>query len=175
MSAEETPIIGRVDTYIDPEQLKQDMHIDKNDLQTAMLKHAGLYTHYAIAAAKAVAQHDRWKSRVEVIRSILDTRYRKSLAEQSDSKVTEGMVAAAVNNDKSMRAAQNMLLEAKQVKELCENAVLAFIHRKDMLLQLARDAAAERAGDLRILGGAMGGSARERLLALIDEKGKASS
>lgn len=155
--------------YVDAEQLKADVEIDQRNLTGAMTSHASLYTHYAIQAVRAQRQYDRWKAAIEVLEGQLDAQARQAAAEEG-KKTTENGIKSAIINDARWKAAQNRLIDAKQMKELCDAALLCFVHRKDMLLQLARDAAAERAGELRVSAlTASTESSRERLLGLMQQ------
>lgn len=171
MSTEETAGLTQ---YIDPEQLKADVEIVAGGLSEAMLKHASLYTHYAIQAVRAQRQYDRWKTALDVLESQLDAQIRQDAASEG-KKTTENGIKSAVTNDTRWKACQTRLIEAKQMKELCDAALMCFVHRKDMLLQLARDAASERAGELRVSAIAAGTEAsRERLLSAMQESKKAA-
>lgn len=155
--------------YIEPEQLQADVEINPTNLTEAMTKHASLYTHYAIQAVRAQRQFDRWKTALEVLESQLDAQIRQAAADDG-KKTTENGIKSAVTNDPRWKACQTRLIEAKQMRELCDAALMCFVHRKDMLLQLARDAAAERAGDLRVSALTAGTEAsRERLMKAVQE------
>lgn len=146
--------------YIDVDQLKRDLAIELTDLNTAMQRHASLYVHYASIAVRARSQADRWKSALEVLESQLDSQYRSALKEENP-KTTETQIRSAVVNDTRWKAASARLIDAQMQFRLAESAERSFEHRKDMLLQIARNQAKEMDGPLRVVTNL---DARQRLL-----------
>ena len=151
-------------TYVDPEQVKEDLHFDLTDLDGAMQKHASMFIHYAQIAVRARSQYDRWKSALEVLESQLDNHYRTTLKEENP-KTTEPQIRSAVVNDPRWKVASARVIEAKTQHNLAESVERAFEHRKDMLLQIARNVAKENEGRLRVAHNAAAASGRERFLA----------
>lgn len=150
--------------YIDPEQVKKDLHFDLTDLSGAMQRHASLFIHYAQQAVRARSQYDRWKSALEVLESQLDNHYRTTLKEENP-KTTEPQIRSAVVSDARWKAASARVIDAKTQHNMAESVERAFEHRKDMLLQIARNAARESEGPLRAANNAAAQSGRDRFLA----------
>lgn len=150
-----------LNTFVDPDKLKEDVQINITDITSGMVNQAGLYVHYASMTVRAKRQYERWKVAVEVCEAQLDALYRKSLVTQEDDgkgkgvmktvKPTEPQVRAAICNDSRWKAASTALINAQEIYRLAEVAERAFDHRKDMLLQIARDAAREQGGNLRVV------------------------
>ena len=149
-----------MNSYVDPDKLREDVQIDITDITGGMVAQTGLYVHYASMTVRAKRQYERWKVAVEICEAQLDSLYRKSLVTQEDDgkgkgtmktvKPTEPQVKAAINNDSRWKAASNAMINAQEIYRLAEVAERAFDHRKDMLLQIARDAAREQGGQLRV-------------------------
>ena len=135
--------------YVDSDELKKDIAIDQTSLDSNMQQHASLYVHYATQAVRARRQWERWKAAFEILESQLDGKHRESLKE-SGAKVTEAQIRAAMVQDPQWKKCSAMVIEAQQIFRLAEIGERSFEQRKDMLLQLARDAAREREGQLRV-------------------------
>lgn len=136
--------------FADPDQLKVDISIDLTNLTGAMQTHASTYVHYAQQAVRARRQFERYKTAVEIQEALLDSKWRTTLKEENP-KTTEGQIRAAVVTDPTYRAANSKLIDAQMEFRMAEIAERAFDNRKDMLLQIARDAARESAGPLRVV------------------------
>ncbi|MGV2866422.1 hypothetical protein [Achromobacter sp. AGC39] len=135
--------------YVDADTLKRDVRITLSDLDDAMVKHAGLFVHYAEQAVKARAQHDRMKNHQSVLQAKLDAEHRERLADEG-KKFTEAVVTAAVAADARMAKINQLVGDAHAIWKLAEVAANAFDQRKDMILELARDRRKEREGQLRV-------------------------
>jgi hypothetical protein len=154
--------------YIDADQLKRDMDYNLADISEAMRTHPGIFFHYASQSVKARAQSDRAKSLFEVTESVLDRRYRTLLKEENP-KTTEPMIRSSVVTDPEWKAAHNRMNMAATIYRLCETAERSFEHRKDMMLQIARNMAKEQDGSLRVV---KNQDSRQRLLDVMKGAGK---
>lgn len=139
-----------VSEFVNMEEMLVDVKIDITDLSGAMQQHASLYVMYASKAVRARRQYERFKAVLEVLEAQLDGQYRTTLKEEN-AKTTEGQIRAAVLTDTRWRAASGKVIDAQQLYRLADVAVNGFDQRKDMLLQIARDAAREQAGPLRVV------------------------
>lgn len=135
--------------YVDTDQLARDVAIDTTNLSDALRTHASNYVHYAVQAARARRQFERWKSALEVLEARLDGEYRVSLAADG-KKPTEAAIKAAIAQDTRWIGASSRVIDAQQIFKFAEIAERAFDQRRDMLLQVARDAAREQEGQLRM-------------------------
>ncbi len=168
--------------YVNPEQLREDVKIDITDITGCMVNQAGLYVHYASMTVRAKGQYERWKKAVDVLEARLSSEYRTSLVTEEDDgkgkgniktlRPTEPQILAAIHGDVRWRNANTAVINAQELYRLTEVAERAFDHRKDMLLQIARDAARESAGPLRV---AVNQTNQERGQALMKTLGKSSS
>lgn len=134
-----------VSQFINADQLRHDLHITKHDLSAALSTQAGLYFHYAEQSVRSRQQLDRFKARLELVRSSLNTAYRKKITEdlraagEAKPKVTVDQIEAAVQLDANYVNMQKAVIEAEAVFRLSEAAVFSFVQRKDMLVQLSRN------------------------------------
>lgn len=138
--------------FVNPEQLAKDVSIDGANLSENMKSHTALYVMYATKAVRAKRQYERYKTAFEVLEAQLDSQHRTALKEEN-AKTTEGQVRAAVVTDPRWSAASGRVIDARMVYQLADIAVDGFEQRKDMLLQIARDAGREQAGALRVVSG----------------------
>lgn len=136
--------------FVNPDQLAKDIAIDLADLTGGMQKHASLYVHYATQAVRAKRQYERNKTAMELLEAKLDAEYRTVLKEENP-KTTEGQIRAAVVMDKRWRAMSGRVIDSQQHYRIAEIGERSFDHRRDMLLQIARDAGREGAGQLRVV------------------------
>jgi hypothetical protein len=150
--------------FVNPDQLKKDIAIDITNLTGDMQEHASRYVEYAMKAVRARRQYERYKLVLEVKEAQLDSRYRTVLKEENP-KTTEGQIRAAVVTDAEYRAASARVIDSQQQFRLAEISERAFDQRKDMLLQIARDAAREGAGQLRVVANATN---KERLAEVME-------
>ena len=152
--------------FIDSDQVKKDIAINPNDLDTALLEHASIYIHYAEQTVKARRQYDRLKNAFEILEARLDGEYRESLGGGA-KKPTEASIRNALVADKRWSGAQAKVIEAGSIYRYCEVVENAMSQRRDMILELARNQRKEREGELRVLENK---DIRERVLASIAEK-----
>jgi hypothetical protein len=157
--------------YVDSNQLKIDLEISLTDLTGAMQKQSAMLVHYGTMAVRARHQFDRYKAAIEILEAVLDSRHRTILKEENP-KTTETQIRAAVLTDPAYKAGQVRLINAQQQYKLADVAVSGFESRKDMLLQIARDAARESAGPLRVVANQ---TSRERLLDAMEKNAAAAS
>jgi hypothetical protein len=160
--------------FVEPDQLKLDVQINLADITGGMVEQAGLYVHYASMTVRAKRQYERWKRAVEVLEAGLGSQYRKSLVVEEDDgkgkggikmvKPTEPQIKEAIHCDPRWKAASTKEIDAQEVYRLAEVAERAFDHRKDMLLQIARDAAREQQGPLRVAANQANSDRRDSLV-----------
>ena len=162
-------------TYIDDDQVKKDVAIDSANLTAEMQNHASLYVHYATQAVRARRQVDRYKAAFEVLEAQLEAQYRETLRSEYEATIasdpknkakapTEAQIRAAVVSDPKWKAMSGRVIEAQHIHKLCEVAERAFEHRRELLLQIARDAARQEAGPLRVMANQNAADARDALL-----------
>jgi hypothetical protein len=158
-------------TYIDPEQMKLDINIDIADLNTGMQRQASKYAYYATQTVYAKSQYERFKAALEILEAKLDGLHRQALKEENP-KTTESQIKAAVLTDTRYKNMAKQVIRAQEIYRLCEVAERAFDHRRDMILQMARDASKEREGALRV---AANTTNRDRIMDAMARNAEAAS
>ena len=167
--------------FIEPDRLKQDVSIDITNITQGMVEQAGLYVHYASQTVKAKRQYERMKRALEILEARLGNEYRKSLVTTEDDgkgkpktiRPTEPQIAAAISDDPRHRKMASRVIDAQEIYRLAEVAERSFEHRKDMLLQIARDAAREQGGPLRVVANQANSERRAELLKGLGKVAKA--
>lgn len=151
MTTEHQPSTGpELVQYVDPDQIKSDLTIDLADLTTAMQRHPGLLAHYGIQSVRARRQYERQKAALEILEAQLDAKYRGELKE-ANPKTTEPQIRSAIVNDRLFKAMSARVIQAQEIFRMAEVAEKAFYDRREMLLQIARDAARQAEGPLRVV------------------------
>lgn len=132
------------------DDIKRDVSINIADLDTAMVEHPSMFVHYAMKTVAARRAYDGLKNTSEIRQAQLFAKHRTALLADG-AKATEAMIDAAVKTDPIYIKAQTELIDAQAKWRMCEVAESAFIQRKDLILELARDRRKEREGELRVL------------------------
>lgn len=146
------------------ENYKQDIaySISGEGLDTALEKQPGLSIHYGVVSASARFILDQAKHQLEIVEALLYKEHRKRLIEEEGNpKVTEAQIKAEVTIDARHRAAVVRVADATLLYKTAESVMNGFDQRKDTLMQVARNAAKEANGALRVIAS---NEARERLL-----------
>ncbi len=123
--------------------LMDEIKIDKDDLQAAFLDQAGKYSWYAVISADARARLEMAKHELEVKRAEVAHAFRVQ-SEAMKKKTTEKGVEEHVVLDQEVRAIMEAMLNARKELELVSAAEKAFVHRRDMLIQLGAMERVER-------------------------------
>lgn len=144
------------------ENYKQDIaySISGEGLNTALEQQPGLSIHYGMVSASARFILDQAKHQLEIVEALLYKEHRKVLIE-GNPKVTEAQIKAEVTIDGRHRAAVARVADATLLHKTAESVMNGFDQRKDTLMQVARNAAKEQSGALRVMASS---EARERLL-----------
>lgn len=135
--------------FVDPAQLKQDLAFSNNDLTSAMMQQASLFSHYGVLAAQASRQVDVVKLLLENTEAAVYKMLRDQAAVAGD-KVTEAQLEKSVSRHDRVIAMKKSLNEAKRVEGITKTAVEAFRHRRDMLVQMGLISREEMKGELSI-------------------------
>lgn len=134
----------------DLDDIKKDVSINLADLDNAMIEHPSLFVHYAMKTVVARKGYDSLKNVCEIRTAQLSAKHRTAFVADG-VKPTEALIDAAVKTDPVYVKAVTELVEAQAKWRMCEVAESAFIQRKDLILELARDRRKEREGQLRVL------------------------
>lgn len=154
------PIGYKIHDLIDAEQLKKDLAFSDNDLSSAMMQQASLFSHYGILLAQATRQVDVVKLLLENTEAAVYKALRDKAAADGE-RVTEAQLEKAVTRHERVVAMKKALNEAKRIESICKTAVEAFRHRRDMLVQMGLISREEMKGELSIKARSIAEEARE--------------
>lgn len=140
---------GALRTFIDADQLQEDLAFTTTNISLAMTRQAALFAHYSRLAADATYQSDRSKQQVELLEATLNQRFRDGLI-AAGTKFTEKSIDSMVIQDSSYQEAQERAHEARAIAKMVDTAADSFRHRKDMLIQVGADLRMEKQGELRM-------------------------
>ena len=145
---------------IDPNQLRIDTNIDMADLTGEMARQPSLYAYYASNSVRAKVQNERLKRAQEILEAQLNALYRQTITDEK-GKATEPEISACVRNDPKWKVISSRIIEAQAIYDLSKVAGRSLDQKRDVLLQMARDASKESAGPIRA---AANKANKERLL-----------
>lgn len=146
--------------FIDSAELKRDLAFSTNDLTSAMMQQASLFSHYGIEASQASRQVDVVKLLLENTEAAVYKLLRDQAATNGE-KVTEAQLEKMVTRHPRVIAMKKSLNEAKRVESAAKIAVEAFRHRRDMLVQMGLISREEMKGELSIRAKTAAEEARE--------------
>lgn len=135
--------------YIDAAELKRDLTFSNNDLTSAMMQQASMFSHYGVLASKASRQVDVVKLVLENTEAAVYKMLRDKAAADGE-KVTESLLEKTIARHPRVIAMKKSLNEAKRIESTAKIAVEAFRHRRDMLVQLGLISREEMKGELSI-------------------------
>lgn len=153
------PTVYQVKDFIDANQLRRDQAINSNDLSTAMMEQAAMFSHYGVLAAEASKQVDVVKMLLEnteaAVYQLERAAANQAAAEAAATKapvekVTEAMLEKKVARHPRVIAMKKALNDAKRIEATGKIAVESFRHRRDMLVQLGLISREEMKGELKI-------------------------
>jgi hypothetical protein len=146
--------------FVDPVQLKEDLTFSNNDLTSAMMQQASMFSHYGVLAAQASRQVDVVKLLLENTEAAVYKLLRDHAAANAE-KVTEVQLEKMVSRHDRVISMKKSLNEAKRVENITKTAVEAFRHRRDMLVQMGLISREEMKGELSIRAKSAAEMARE--------------
>lgn len=155
------------DSYV--AQLKEDVRVDALNLDDALMNHASMFVHYATQTVSARRKYERTKVALEILEAQLDARKREEAASDG-KKTTEALIRNLIVSDPQYAAMTSRLIEAQAQWRLCEVAESAFVQRKDLILEVARDRRKEKEGQLRVLEETQ---SRDKVVEMLKNKAKA--
>lgn len=135
--------------FIDPAELKRDVAFSANDLTSAMMQQASMFSHYGMMSSNAARQVDTVKLLLENTEAAVYKMLRDQAAVNGE-KVTEAQLEKLVTRHPRVIAMKKSLNEAKRVESNTKIAVEAFRHRRDMLVQMGLISREEMKGELSI-------------------------
>lgn len=138
-----------VKDFIDAFQLKKDMSFSPNDIDTAMMEQASMFTHYGVLHADAMRQVDTVKLLLENTEAAVYKVIRDKFVTDGD-KFTETLLEKMVSRHSRVIQMKKALNQAKRVESVGKIAVEGFRHRRDMLIQQGVKMREEMKGELRV-------------------------
>ena len=117
-------------------QLEKLLAIDKDDLDTELVRQPQLFYEVSELMVEAVANRDRLKDALGVTEAQVAAAVRDRLSRQ-EVKVTEGLVREEIALDAKTLKAQHEFQEAKHAADQAQQLREAFIQRSFMLRDLA--------------------------------------
>jgi hypothetical protein len=114
-------------------EYNDDLKIDFAELDINWRDHSANYMKWAEHWVNAVAQRDRKKEALDVLKAELDKHYRIELEKQIGKKPTEATVSAAIISNTTYQVAQQDIIKANEEVNLLAAAKVAFEHRKKAL------------------------------------------
>lgn len=137
-----------------------ELAIDEQDIKTCYVDQAGKFAWYAVVHAAAMKRVDTLKMRVSVLRAEIDVakakandRLKKEMTEAHDKKKapSQSAIDAVVDSAKevveartAVAKAQQSLVDARYEQEVVKATKDAFVHRRDMLIQMGADVRQEQ-------------------------------
>lgn len=137
--------------FIDSEEVRNDIRISSVDLDEMMMRHPSLAYHYANKTISAKAQSDYFQDRMELLEAALYGEYKTTLS-VGGSRATETAIKNAIILDTRYQTMQKKVREAQSELAACKAAENAFDHRRELILEIARDRRKEREGAMRVMG-----------------------
>lgn len=139
-----------IETFIDPEQLAQDVSLNEGGLDDALRNQASLYSHYADIYRKAQHQYDTAKNAVEIGSAKLNIKIREALQKEGE-KITESLIDSRIKASNGYAELIRRKNEAAQILALCKSALEALTQKRDMLIQISSNMRHEMKGEIRVM------------------------
>ena len=127
-----------VKTFIDPEQVKEDVKIDPNNIESTMLGISAIYSRYAHFVSMARIQRDGFKSRKRLLMAKVEKAIRDKAAEEGE-KLTNPQVQSMVDGHPIVVQADLSLNEAAAVLSAIQETLNSISMKRDMLVQLNKN------------------------------------
>tara|TARA_R110000851_G_C13102760_1_gene569365 strand:- start:99919 stop:100434 length:516 start_codon:yes stop_codon:yes gene_type:complete len=143
--------MSSVKNFVEVKKMHEDVAFSDVDINGAMMEHASLFAYYTVLSAKASHQLNNFKMLVDLQSSKIDKEIRDNAAAEG-IKLTEAKITNAIKCDARYVKAQQTLNEASMASDIARGAVESFRHRRDMLVQIGKDARDERSAKLAIAG-----------------------
>jgi len=115
---------------------KNDLDIDKNNLDEEWLNQPALYGTYALLAASARQSYDEAKVALDVTKAEVDKAIRNNPEDFGLSKLTESVINTTIPAQEAYKIAMKEVIEAKHHLDILIAMVSALDHRKTALSKL---------------------------------------
>lgn len=137
-----------------------ELAIDEQDIKSCYIDQAGKFAWYAMVYAGAMKRVDTMKMRLDVLRAEVDVakarannRIKEEMTEAHEKKKppSQSAIDAVIDSAKevvearaAVTEAQQALVDARYEQEVVKSAKDAFVHRRDMLIQMGADVRQEQ-------------------------------
>lgn len=130
--------------------LNVDLDIDKSDLNNELSHQPAQFAWYATLNEFAKSKVQTLKNELEILEAELDHKTRKTWDVDSQGKMTEAGVAAAIKLTASHQQKTELYLEAQKNQGILNVAKLAFEQRHGMLISIAANMRGEGDVELKV-------------------------
>jgi hypothetical protein len=127
--------------------IDSELSINREDLPTGYADQPGKYAWYATVYVAAQLRVERMRMRLEVVQSTVAAKLRSKLDDKGKPP-SEASIKSQLPSNPEVMAAQEDHLRAIEEEGVVRAVKEAFVHRRDMLIQMGADVRAEQR-DLR--------------------------
>ena len=120
-----------------------EMALNPNDLESSFLDHAGKYAFYAVVHAHAQGAVDDAKHQLEMAKATEGSRLR-GVKDDKGKAPSEKRIELMLEEQEEVIKARKAYNEAKRQEAILKAVREAFVHRRDMLIQLGASERVER-------------------------------
>jgi len=117
-------------------EIEQDLFIDKNSLDFECIDQPKRFLKWSKKMAEAIREKDESKRAMIVTRAMRNSDIRSRPGEYGVEKVTEGSIAAALENQEDVQTAEQLIIDNQYAVNIYTGAKEAFEQRKSMLEKL---------------------------------------
>jgi len=125
----------KIERFVDPKQVKEDVSFTEAMLNEAMLEQSALMSYYGELATKAQSQVDRAKMMTEITEAKVGRDARRAAADDG-KKVTEKQLEQEVSLNTEVIKLRRAVIEARSIYEGLRATVEALKAKKDMIIQI---------------------------------------
>lgn len=117
-------------------EIEQDLFIDKNNLDFECIDQPKRFLKWSQKMSQAIKERDQSKRAMVVTRAVRNSDIRFRPSEYGVEKVTEGSIAATLENQGDVQAAEQLIIDNQYAVNIFTGAKEAFEQRKSMLEKL---------------------------------------
>lgn len=125
-----------------PNSFAEDLFIDRTNLDGEFAEHAERFAYYATMAELAENRHNQLAEELKNLEARIDHEKRAQASQLAAAdakfKMTEKMFEHEIRLDKRFLEKQKEVQDARYLAKVLKNAPMAFSHRRDMLIELAK-------------------------------------
>lgn len=130
-------------------KLREDVAFNEHNLNESFMNQAAHVAYYSVIAHRSAEAHEKAKAKLDLVEAMIDNELRNEAIDKGE-KVTEALLAKKIKLDTRYQAAQYAVIEARTKAGITKDAMEAFRHKRDMLIQVGADQREEMKGELRM-------------------------